>query len=313
MAVGGEQNLDELLKRLSSVKRLPAAEQPFRTQQAAVGSRIRDVSRGAPPRLADLVQQVQQGGTAQTGWKGAVAGALGSPVGKVIMGGLNVIDMPRRAVISTVKEAKDALDSNPETRASLNEAWDQFKDPSFGFGRVLPGKGWGGRIVGFIGDVALDPTTYLTLGATVPVKAIAKGAGTAGVALRAGAKIGAEDVLLRAALGTKNVSGREGRFALANLVKQYGGNADEVAKVASHGKSAVPDDIAKVMGLQRNGLYMFGSRVRLPGSGRIGSALETGLVKARLGITNTNIGKKLQYLYTPRGAVAQFGNMNKVS
>lgn len=312
MAVGGEQNLDELLKRLSSVKRLPAAEQPFRTQQAAVGSRIRDVSRGAPPRLADLVQQVQQGGTAQTGWKGAVAGALGSPVGKVIMGGLNVIDMPRRAVISTVKEAKDALDSNPETRASLNEAWDQFKDPSFGFGRVLPGKGWGGRIVGFIGDVALDPTTYLTLGATVPVKAIAKGAGTAGVALRAGAKIGAEDVLLRAALGTKNVSGREGRFALANLVKQYGGNADEVAKVASHGKSAVPDDIAKVMGLQRNGLYMFGSRVRLPGSGRIGSALETGLVKARLGITNTNIGKKLQYLYTPRGAVAQFGNMNQV-
>jgi hypothetical protein len=62
--------------------------------------------------------------------------------------------------------------------------------------------------------------------------------------------------------------------------------------------------------LQRNGLYMFGSRVRIPGSGRIGGALEAGLVKSRLGITNTNMGKKLQYLYTPKGASGTGGALN---
>lgn len=313
-----DPKIDELLARLANVKSLPAPSQPFRTAEAAAGSRVRDAAGRAfasTPRLGDAIQGIQQGGSAQTGWQGAVGKAIGSPVGRAVLGGLNVIDMPRRAVISTVKEVSDALDTDPNTKSSFKDFRQQFNDPTFGFGRVAPGKGWGGRIVGFIGDVALDPLTYLTLGGTVPLKAVASGsraAQAAGLTLRAGARIGAEEASLRAALGTKNVTGREGRFALANLVKQYGGTADEVKKVASHGKSAVPKEIAKVMGLQRNGLYMFGSRVRIPFSGPIGGALETALVKTRLGITNTNIGKKLQYLYTPKGATARLGDVSEI-
>lgn len=308
-----EQNIDELLKRLANVKGLPAPSQPFRTAEAAAGSQVRDAAGRAfasTPRLGDAIKGIQQGGVAQTGVKGTLARALGSPLGKVALGGLNIIDMPRRAVITGLKEANDFLDEDPNTKASFKDLRTQFNDPTFGFGRVMPMEGWKGRIVGLIGDVALDPTTYLTLGATVPVKAIARGAGAAG--LRATAKVGAQDVALRAALGTKNVSGREGRFALANLVRQYGGNAAEVKAVAARGKSAVPEDIAKVMGLQRNGLYMFGSRVRIPGSGVIGGALESGLIKARLGITNTNVGKKLQYWYTPKGASGTYGDLKNV-
>lgn len=308
-----DPNLDELLARLANVKSLPAPSQPFRTAEAAAGSQARDAAGrafAATPRLGDAIKGIQQGGVAQTGAKGTLARVLGSPLGKVALGGLNIIDMPRRAIISGLKETVDLLDKDPNTKASFGDLRTQFNDPTFGFGRVMPMDGWKGRIVGFIGDVVLDPTTYLTLGAAVPVKAIARGAGAAG--LRATAKVGAQDVALRAALGTKNVSGREGRFALANLVKQYGGNADEIAAVASRGKSAVPDDIAKVMGLQRNGLYMFGSRVRLPGSGAIGGALESGLIKTRLGITNTNVGKKLQYLYTPKGASGTQGDVSKM-
>ncbi len=308
-----DPNLDELLARLANVKSLPAPSQPFRTAEAAAGSQARDAAGrafAATPRLGDAIKGIQQGGVAQTGAKGTLARVLGSPLGKVALGGLNIIDMPRRAIISGLKETVDLLDKDPNTKASFGDLRTQFNDPTFGFGRVMPMDGWKGRIVGFIGDVVLDPTTYLTLGAAVPVKAIARGAGAAG--LRATAKVGAQDVALRAALGTKNISGREGRFALANLVKQYGGNADEIAAVASRGKSAVPDDIAKVMGLQRNGLYMFGSRVRLPGSGAIGGALESGLIKTRLGITNTNVGKKLQYLYTPKGASGTQGDVSKM-
>lgn len=308
-----DPNIDELLKRLASSQRLPATQQPFRTQQAQQGARLRDAALGAfraTPRLSDAVQQIQQGGSAQTGAGGTLARVLGSPVGKVALGGLNIIDMPRRAVITGLKELNDYIDIDPNTKASFKDLRTQFNDPSFGFGRVVPQDGWKGRIVGFIGDVVLDPLTYVTLGGTVPAKAVAKGAGTAG--LRATAKVSARDMSLRAALGTKNVTGREGRFALANLVRQYGGNVDEVAAVAARGKSAVPDDIAKVIGLQRNGLYMFGSRVRIPGSGVVGQMLEAGIVKARLGIVNTPIGKKLQYLYTPKGASGTYGDLKNI-
>jgi hypothetical protein len=71
------------------------------------------------------------------------------------LGGLNIIDMPRRAIASGLKETIDLLDTDPNTKASFGDLRTQFNDQSFGFGRIAPGKGWTGRIVGFIGDVAL--------------------------------------------------------------------------------------------------------------------------------------------------------------
>jgi len=312
--VAVDPNIEALLGRLAKVKPLPAPSQPFRSAQAAAGSQVRDAAGRAfasTPALGDSIKAIQQGGSAQTGAGGTFARVVGSPVGKAVLGGLNVIDLPRRTVISGFKEAADFLDNDQKTVGSRTEFFSQIKDPTFGFGTVAPGEGWGGRAVGFFGDVLLDPVTYVTLGATVPAKALAlgtRGASAAGLTLRAGAKVGKESANLRQLLGTKFVGGREGRMNLANIVKQYGGDIDEVKRVASDGKSAVPEDIAKVLGLQRNGLYMFGSRVRIPLSGPIGSALEYGIIKTRLGITNTNMGKKLQYLYTPRGATARLGD-----
>ena len=308
-----DPKIDELLARLANVKSLPAPSQPFRTAEAASGAAARDAAGRAfasTPRLGDAIKGIQQGGSAQTGASGTLAKIVGSPVGKVVLGGANIIDMPRRAIITGLKEANDFLDDDLNTKASFKDLKTQFNDPTFGFGRVMPMKGWKGRLVGFIGDVALDPLTYVTVGGTVAAKAVARGAGAAG--LRATAKVGAQDVALRAALGTKNVTGREGRFALANLARQYGATPVQIKDIASRGKSAVPDDIAEVMGLQRNGLYMFGSRVRIPGSGVIGGAIESGLIKARLGITNTNVGKKLQYLYTPKGASGTYGDLSNI-
>lgn len=304
MSVGGEQNLDELLKRLSATKRLAPSQQPFRTQQAAMGSQLRDVARGASvakPRLADAIRQIQQGsGVPQTGWKGAVAGLVGSPVGKVVLGGLNVVDTPRRLAISTLKETVDALDSDPNTRASFKDFRKQVKDPSFGFGRVVPMSGWKGRIVGFIGDVLLDPVTYMSLGGSVPLKA----AGASRLL-----QAGAGKTLLRRGI---NVTGREGRFALAKVAKDLGADSATVARIAERGKSAVPAAIAETMGLPRNGLYMFGSRVKVPTSSIVGGALETGLVNSRLFLTNLKVGKKLQYLYTPRGPSGGFGDVGQL-
>ena len=88
---------------------------------------------------------------------------------------LRVIDTPRAVVVSTVKELGDFFD--PDEQFSLNEWTDQaFGEQRIGFGDVIhdwaPGLGevelFGVKpldnIAGFVGDVALDPFTWLTLG-----------------------------------------------------------------------------------------------------------------------------------------------------
>lgn len=298
MAVGGESNIDDLLRRLSQVKPLPQRSAPFRTTQAATGAQLRDVSRGAfasTPDLREAILEIQRGGSVQSGPKGLLASALNSAPAKVLLGGLNIVDTPRRVVISTIKEVADALDDNPATKFRASDWRKQTADPTFGWGRVRPGKGWGGRIEGFIGDVLLDPVTYLSFGGSIPLKGAR--------AAQAGALLaeGAGKTLFRQSV---SVTGREGRFALARAARKLGASDELVRNVAARGKSALTPELASKLGVRNNGLYMFGSRVRVKGSTRLGNWMEQGLVGARLGVINTKFGKKLSYLYTPRGTKA---------
>jgi hypothetical protein len=103
------------------------------------------------------------------------------------------------------------LDSDPNTNASWGDFKKQTMDASYGFGTAFPMKGFLGRAIGFIGDVALDPLTYATFGSTVAKKAVVKGlVDSTGKAVSTRAALG----------GVKNVSGRQGRAALAELSKK---------------------------------------------------------------------------------------------
>jgi len=297
----------ELLNQLAKAKPLPVSPSPFRTKKAIAGSQLGDTQLGAvsaAPSLQDQIARIAKGNTAPTGWKGALYRGLNSPPGKVVLGGLQIVDTPRRAIISTLKETVDAFDTDPNTTTSLGDFVSQVKDPTFGFGRIYAKPGAGGRIVGFIGDVLLDPITYATFGASVPLKG-ATSAATAAKLLEAGAG----KTLFRQ---SANLSGREGRAALAKVLQDMGAEAGVVKNVLARGKSAVPRELAEELGLPRNGLYMFGSRVRVPGSGVIGSALERGVVGSRLFLTNTKWGTKLQYMYTPRGVSGVYGDVSQI-
>jgi hypothetical protein len=274
----------------------------------------------------DKLNKISQGTSSlnnASGWKlpqikpttptvpvGSTQGSLTplSVLGKILKP-LTVLDTPRRAIISGVREIADVLDSNPDTNASLGDWWKQTKDTSYGFGTAFPMSGWGGKIVGFIGDVALDPLTYATLGSTVAAKSLVKGAvNEAGEALTTRAALG----------GLKNVSGRQGREGLANLARQrlkkfqaegmkFADNEIEtlVKNIAARGKQGLPGFLADDIGIKGPGIYYFGSRVKVPGSGIIGDFVERGLIKTRLGIVSPkyklNPGQYLHNIKTPEG------------
>jgi len=84
-------------------------------------------------------------------------GGLGGFFGKA----LSIIDLPRAVITSGVKEITDAFQGEG---FNFGEFIDQTKN-HYGFGDFIRDENinlgkWGNRIVGFIGDVALDPLTY---------------------------------------------------------------------------------------------------------------------------------------------------------
>lgn len=262
-----------------------------------------DIGKTFNPELTSKLETIA-GGEKPAG--GPLASILNSRAFKVVMSPLQVLDTPRRAVVSFSREVMDAFDTDPNTTASFSDFIKQTKDVNYGFGTAFPMKGWLGRVVGFAGDVLLDPLTYATLGSTVAEKAVVKG-----VLTEAG-----QELTTRAALGgIKNVANREGRKALADLTRSRLEAAlargesgisrkyiDELYhQVASVGKSALPKELALEMGIKGPGVYYFGSRVRVPFTGVFGKSLEYGITRTRLGVSNTRLGEFIQKYITPTG------------
>lgn len=238
-----------------------------------------------------------------------------NPVGFVaskLIKPLESLSIPRNAIISTIREVTDILDSDPNTKASWGDWYNQTKDPTFGFGKAFPMKGWTGRIVGFLGDTLLDPLTYATLGGTV-----AKGATFIDDAGRT--------VATRSVLG-KTVIGREGRQKLAAFTRQRieklakdghvaagalsKNQVDEIVRdIAAQGKRALPKFVADDIGIKGPGVYYFGSRVKVPKSDVFGSMIEKGITKMRLGFANSDLAQPLIKAITPKGVgrIAEFG------
>ena len=257
---------------------------------------------------------------------------------------LQILDTPRRAVISGVREIVDVIDSDPNTKASFGDFLNQTKQFDYGFGKAFPMKGWAGRIVGLIGDVALDPLTWATLGGTIAAKGTIKMSGTqlshlidggvynatADQLAKVGVKRLGEDVFetsARKALfgvkasgraAAKSVIGREGREKLAMFTQQRmewmtknglaNFSKEEIASafrnIALQGKQNVPDIIAKELGIRGPGVYYFGSRVKVPGTDIVGKFLERGITRTRLGFVQTKGIGALHKAITPRGVGA---------
>jgi hypothetical protein len=136
-----------------------------------------------------------------------------------IMRGLNTalqpLQMPGRAILTGIEHLGRASD-NPlldfiDDEASLADdrsVWDRIQGKGgYGAGQIIDSTGneWADRAIGFAGDVATDPTTYLTFGATA---AAGRGARTATAAKAAMQGLG-DDVVSRAAKGAAFLTDQE--------------------------------------------------------------------------------------------------------
>lgn len=335
--VAPNADVSALLAKLSKAKPLPKATGAVVTPQQQLQSQIRDsvienVRRA--PTLQESLNAIAQGQQSSSNPAlGVAAKVFGNPVVKTALAPIIAFDTGRRGIISAAREVTDMLDNDPNTKASFSDFAKQTKDFTFGYGTAFPMEGWGGRLVGFIGDVALDPLTYATFGSAVPAKAVLRGATSTGLKVTTRQALGA---VPRSGLAAKvlgeykpvRIFSPEARFNLAKLTGEQArrinllDDAEAAALgltkrtesqiqvieqlVAKYGKTRVPQDIARDIGLPKAGIYWFGSRVRMPLSGLIGGGLERVLAGTRTRITGRTTGAVARWMesITPEGVAS---------
>jgi hypothetical protein len=287
-------------------------------------SKLNTSARVASSRYPDITEQVASAKAGQqkpSGALGVVAGLLDNPIAKTVLAPLAVLDYGRRGIISGVREIADIVDTDKETKASIGDWFKQTKDPTYGFGTAFPIPGKLGRVIGLVGDLALDPINWLTLGVNVPASLTVKG-------LREGAQIGAriavkefaeagahelaslgpaqlinlqraaavEQKIAQAGVSARTLLGKrltntwQGKTKLASLVDQLGGSAELVAAVGKNGRRAMRAGVdgtdegirmAQTIGLGKSGLSFHGTKFVIPFTGPIADVLETGLARTK--------------------------------
>lgn len=200
------------------------------------------------------------------GLKGALEGA-GSVVGNV----LNVLDLPRAAIVSGTKEIIDLADENIPGFSSKDDRAAGSKDKNagasfsdfldqvgshYGFGDLIreeeigSDNEWVNRGLGFVGDVALDPTSYVSFGAVAAARETAEAA----------TKRGGKQVS-RALLSREDIAGR-----LEKLVES-GVSRETVDKLQDDvfraGAGALGKDVQQQIGVRTGMSYGVGSKTRL--------------------------------------------------
>jgi len=209
----------------------------------------------APGRLpAEIVQRQQTSG----GGSGLGASAL-----QGVLSGLEKIALPGKIVVAGLEQAANSLDGDPATKVSWSDFKKNISDKEYGFGKAFnPNTGmiWLDRLIGFAGDVATDPLTYMTFGAG-------------------------------------HFAGYSGRLALAGKVLETTGDNALAASAARLGRAALSAEDLSRLGLNKSGVYFFGKKlpaVRVPFSEGVGMRAERALAKFRIATSETRLGQTLQ-------------------
>jgi len=196
------------------------------------------------------------------GFSGPFGFVLNNPVSQAILRPLQFLDYGRSAVVSGVNQA--IFEDDPSVGG-----WLEGTQEHIGFGDVIgeTGNKWLDRAIGFTGDVALDPLTYLTFGT-------GKFAGAGGRMAAAG------ELAMVAEKATD-----EGVKVLAKRA------AEKVARLGVSSLKA--EERALLPGMGEAGLRLMGKR--LPGTGTLAETLGSGGGRLRAGLYDTPVGGLLTH------------------
>ena len=270
-----------LARMMRSERQAPTGYAPLGPAPSKTGvalGRTASNMAAANPSLREAIDRIQSGKPAAP--KGALGVLMNNPLTKVGLNALGALALPGKAVIAGLREGVDAIDANPDTTASFGEFKKNVKDPTFGFGKAFDidtGNIWVDRAIGLVGDIALDPLTYVTFGAG-------------------------------------KFAGYSGRLDLANVVLKNTGDSALANQIQRFGRAAIKDPaVLEAAGANRHGLYMLGKRIevgqagqglRIPGSGAIGQFSDNALAKLRISAMGTKGGKFVQKITLPADNLA---------
>lgn len=253
---------------------------PFETDNSSTGSS------SALSRLPDVVRSTTPAQSGGPSMLGTLARGIVAP--------LTAIDTPRRAIISGIAELRDALDDDPDTKASFGDFLEQTKDPTYGVGSAFPdptGNKWLDRAIGFVGDVALDPITYATMGY--------------GKIATLGSRAAYATNLLRAAKAVDRVD--EVRPLVQKLTQRGAGALkgadrqlyDEVIRMGRIGTGGAGSEIGQA-GIRLGVPFTKIESAPIPGTERLAEGLGGALSQARLRAGQSNVGQRVRRAVTPR-------------
>jgi hypothetical protein len=197
------------------------------------------------------------------------------PIGNIAVLGAEEFSEQTSALFGGARQFKSQTDENGKL-TDLRSNWEKINDPRYGFGELM-GDTWddslpGGKrnvwanTLGFVGDVGLDPTTYIAPGA-------GKFAG-------AGGRVTAANMLDEASKAAV-VAGRAAPFT-----------DEAIGKVAKFGVSSADDAMRAQLGMGKSGLR-FGGRdgVRIAGTGKLADTVGGSASAARAKIMEGSTGK----------------------
>ena len=247
---------------------------------------------------------------------------INNPVSQAVLKPLEYLDYGRRAVTLGLEEFAEGITGeempsqlNPDgtlkdTRSNL----DKLNDPTYGVGQLIRDVSFDDSLgnffdkgVGFLGDVALDPLTWVTAGAGA---AIGK-AGKANAIAKLGKAQEAADVAVKQAKRSVGFADDlpEAQRALDRAVeyRKALGTSEDLEKYARRGIATATQPQMDAMGLGRKGLKL-GTRkhnVHIPGSTPIAAGWHQGLGTLRSGAKKLPGARSVMNTRNYRGAAGQ--------
>ena len=236
-------------------------------------------------RMPQVPEQEEPGGF----WGSSVGQAIGTvvnnPVGRGIMTALDTLQYPRRIVQSSINEVADAFNAGD---VSFDDWTQQIGDEDFGFGHMTPDTGITllDGLIGFTGDVLLDPLTF--------VGGAGLWSGIAGKSARAGAAATIEAAGVKVGqLTVRETAEQVGRWGFSRF--------DDAARAEL--RAQLPNNVAGRI-LDRGYHFKVPLTQRfipIPGTSLLDRGVSRGAGRVRDIMTHSPLGDWMRYASTPGG------------